>query len=358
MTTRTLAVVAAAVAVILLACSGLTQLFGGGAAAGDCGGTAGPSRSFAGTTTGLSRSISSGPLGSWTREQVGNADIIVAVGVGLKIPVRGQVIAVATAMQESSLINLTGGDRDSIGLFQQRPSQRWGTPAQLHDPQYAATKFYTKLLSITGWQTMPLTRAAQAVQVSAYPDAYAKWEPDAAHLVAALTGGDPAGLGCTVVISALGWTNPAPGAEVGSGFRTVDRPGHDGVDLIEDKGKPIHAAAAGMVSRVRCDAVDVRTGSDWGCDRDGNPDLTSGCGWYVDIDHAGGIVTRYCHQLVRPYVQVGQQVNTGDIIGLSGSSGHSSGPHLHYEVHLHTDHGAESAIDPVVYMRSVGAPLG
>ncbi|MBB4738345.1 murein DD-endopeptidase MepM/ murein hydrolase activator NlpD [Actinoplanes octamycinicus] len=358
MSSRALAAVAAAAAAILLACSGLTQLLGGAAAAGNCSVAEEPASAFASVATRPSRSGPLAPIGSWTSEQVGNAAIIAAVGARLKIPVRGQVIAVATAMQESRLINLAGGDRDSIGLFQQRPSQGWGTPAQVHDPEYAATRFYTKLQSITGWQSMPLTRAAQAVQVSAYPDAYAKWEPQAAQLVAALTGVHPAGPGCTTVIAASGWTSPAPGAEVGSGFRTADRPGHDGVDLIEAKGHPIHAAAAGTVTRVRCNAIDVRTGGDWGCNRDGDPDLTSGCGWYVDINHAGGIVTRYCHQLVRPYVQVGRHVNAGDLIGLSGSSGHSSGPHLHYEVHLNADHGAGSAINPVTFMQSVGAPLG
>ena len=105
---------------------------------------------------------------------------------------QGWIIAVATAMQESSLVNLTGGDRDSVGLFQQRPSQGWGTPEQLHDPTYAAGKFYDKLLTVAGWQTMPLTEAAQAVQRSAYPEAYAKWEQPATtlviHLVSTLWG--------------------------------------------------------------------------------------------------------------------------------------------------------------------------
>jgi murein DD-endopeptidase MepM/ murein hydrolase activator NlpD len=108
---------------------------------------------------------------------------------------------------------------------------------------------------------------------------------------------------------------------------------------------------------VRCNAIDVRTGRDWGCDRDGDPNLTQGCGWYVDIDHAGGVVTRYCHQLVQPYVHVGQQVAAGEVIGISGSSGHSSGPHLHFEVHL-GDHSSRTAVDPVPFMASVGAPLG
>jgi murein DD-endopeptidase MepM/ murein hydrolase activator NlpD len=84
--------------------------------------------------------------------------------------------------------------------------------------------------------------------------------------------------------------------------------------------------------------------------------LTWGCGWYVDIDHVGGIVTRYCHQLVRPSVHIGQQVAAGQVIGVAGSSGHSSGPHLHFEVHL-GDHTPATAVDPVPFMASVGAPL-
>jgi hypothetical protein len=87
-------------------------------------------------------------------------------------------------MQESGLRNLDFGDRDSLGLFQQRPSQGWGTPAQILDPTYAATKFYQKLIAVPGWRQLPLTVAAQRVQVSAYPDAYAKWEPDARAVVA------------------------------------------------------------------------------------------------------------------------------------------------------------------------------
>src|SRR5262249_7443171 len=79
-------------------------------------------------------------------------------------------------------------DHDSLGLFQQRPSQGWGTPAQILDPMHAATTFYRHLLNVPGWQTIPLTRAAQAVQRSAFPGAYAKWEQPATTLVAALTG--------------------------------------------------------------------------------------------------------------------------------------------------------------------------
>jgi hypothetical protein len=100
------------------------------------------------------------------------AATIVSVGAQMGVPVRGWVIGVATAIQESSLSNPAGGDQDSIGLFQQRPSQGWGTPEQLHDPLYASGKFFAKLLTVPNWQDMTLTDAAQAVQRSATPDAF------------------------------------------------------------------------------------------------------------------------------------------------------------------------------------------
>ncbi len=357
MTTRVLSGITVVVLGVLLLCSGLAGilLFGGAGATAGCVTVVASEPAFVAAPP-EARSGGMGPVGQWNAEQVANAATIIAVGQGREVPPRGWVIAVATAMQESRLINVPGGADDSVGLFQQRPSQGWGTLAELHDPQYAAAHFYQKLLTIDGWQTMPLTEAAQKVQISAYPDAYAKWEPDATQLVAAALSGVTAGAGtCGTTISAQGWTRPVHG-EVGSGFRTAGRPGHDGVDLIVAKGTPIHAAAAGIVSRVRCNATDVRTGTDWGCDRDGDPNRTAGCGWYVDIDHDGGIVTRYCHQLARPYVQVGQHVDAGEVIGICGSSGHSSGPHLHFEVHL-GDHSAQTAVDPVAFMASVAAPL-
>jgi hypothetical protein len=123
----------------------------------------------------------------WSDAQLANARLIVAIGNERRVPGRGQVIAVATALQESRLRNLRGGDRDSIGLFQQRPSQGWGTPEQLSDPAYQTHKFYDKLLTVDGWQQMRLTEAAQSVQVSAFPEAYAKHTRAATRLVDALS---------------------------------------------------------------------------------------------------------------------------------------------------------------------------
>lgn len=133
----------------------------------------------------------SGP--SLSAEQRGNAATIVAVGRSLGVPEHGIVVALAAAMQESSLRNLPHGDRDSVGLFQQRPSQGWGSAASLQDPATAAKRFFAGnpgktrgLLDIAGWSSMNVTTAAQAVQVSAYPKAYAQWESTAKSLLAAL----------------------------------------------------------------------------------------------------------------------------------------------------------------------------
>ncbi|MFF4449949.1 C40 family peptidase [Streptomyces sp. NPDC001502] len=120
------------------------------------------------------------------QEQIANAKVIVATGAQKGIPPRGQIIALATALQESTLINLDHGDRDSLGLFQQRPSQGWGTREQIMDPVYASTKFYNGLTSLKNWEQMPLTVAAQKVQKSAFPEAYAKHEPLATALQQAI----------------------------------------------------------------------------------------------------------------------------------------------------------------------------
>ncbi|MFJ5721025.1 C40 family peptidase [Streptomyces sp. NPDC093149] len=119
-------------------------------------------------------------------EQVPNAKTIQATGVAMNIPARGQVVALATALQESGLRNLTYGDRDSLGLFQQRPSQGWGTANQILDPVHASSKFYEELKKVSGWQSLSITQAAQAVQKSGFPEAYAKWEPLATALQKAI----------------------------------------------------------------------------------------------------------------------------------------------------------------------------
>ncbi|MBA3745412.1 MAG: hypothetical protein H0X00_21255, partial [Sporichthya sp.] len=118
-----------------------------------------------------------------TSEMLRNARIIIDVSQRLNLPPRAAVIAIATALQESYLKNMTGGHLDSAGLFQQRPSAGWGSYAQVTNPLYSARKFYTELLEVDGWRGQQLTVAAQDVQVSAFPWAYARWEGMAAEVV-------------------------------------------------------------------------------------------------------------------------------------------------------------------------------
>ncbi|WP_307797833.1 hypothetical protein [Streptomyces laculatispora] len=130
-------------------------------------------------------------------EQAANAATISAVGTTRGMPERAVTIALATALQESGLRNIDHGDRDSLGLFQQRPSQGWGTGKEILDPVYSAGMFYQHLADVPGYSRLPLTVAAQRVQRSGFPQAYAKHEPDAALLAAVLTGRTPAALNCS-----------------------------------------------------------------------------------------------------------------------------------------------------------------
>jgi hypothetical protein len=130
--------------------------------------------------------------------QARNATTIAAVGKRLGLPDHAVSIALATAYLESGLHNISYGDRDSLGLFQQRPSQGWGTPAQIMTPHYAAAAFYQHLARVPGWQAMPVTQAAQKVQRSALPGGYAQFEPAARAIAEALTGEVPVGFTCRV----------------------------------------------------------------------------------------------------------------------------------------------------------------
>jgi hypothetical protein len=132
----------------------------------------------------------------FTPEQAVNAATISAVGTTRGLPERAVTIALATALQESGLRNIEHGDRDSLGLFQQRPSQGWGTRTQIMDPTYAAGMFYEHLAKVPDYTQLPLTVAAQRVQRSGYPEAYAKHESDARLLADALTGRAAATLTC------------------------------------------------------------------------------------------------------------------------------------------------------------------
>lgn len=288
--------------------------------------------------------------------QAGHAVTIWATGAGRGLPERAMVVAIATAMQESVLKVLynpnvpgsedfphdgKGDDHDSVGLFQQRP--HWGDLAELMDPAASAGLFYDALERVDGWESMSITEAAQAVQVSAFPDAYAKHEAAAtaaAERIAECSGE---------------WVHPTPGAPLNSGWRTPERPRHNGVDLGAARGTAILAASAGEVTKVVCNAhtADRRQLS---CDVDGSPSIY-GCGWYVEVAHAEGLLTRYCHMGQRPSVSVGDQVAAGDVLGYVGSSGRSSGPHLHLEVHRSHAPSFDTALAPQEFFSGKGVEL-
>jgi hypothetical protein len=129
-------------------------------------------------------------------DQAHFASIIVGVSVRRGLPPRAASIAMATAYQETGIRNLDYGDRDSVGLFQQRPSQGWGSEKQLMDPYYATAKFYAALVKVKNWETDDINDVAQKVQRSGHPDAYRDHVADARVLASALTGRSPGGFSC------------------------------------------------------------------------------------------------------------------------------------------------------------------
>jgi len=141
-------------------------------------------------------------------------------------------------MQESQLVNLPdlgdANNADSLGLFQERPSQGWGTPDQIMDPVYSSMKFYQHLLAVPGWQTMTVAQAAQAVERSAFPDAYAQWEPDATQLLSAVGSAywrtipgdlEQCPVNCPALVNTDGQSSPDPGCLQGIAVLTGRRRG-------------------------------------------------------------------------------------------------------------------------------------
>ncbi|GAB3656775.1 M23 family metallopeptidase [Glycomyces tarimensis] len=242
-----------------------------------------------------------------------------------------------------------GDTDDAVGLFGQRPSDGWGAVRKLMNPESAARAFYDRLTAVDGWEDMAPAEAAQAVQGAASPDGYDRWEDYASQAIARFA----ERVSC--VLAGGEWTHPVPGAPIWSSFRTANRPNHDGVDFGADTGTEILAARDGIVVRVRCNAT--RDGEEYSCDVDGSPEIR-GCGWYVDIEHADATATRYCHMVSEPLVDVGDAVKGGQVIGHVGSSGNSSAPHLHFEVHtgVESRHSGEP-VDPVPFMRRFGVDL-
>ena len=136
---------------------------------------------------------------SMDTDQAAIAATIAGVAARHQLPVQAVTIAYAAALQESQLHNLGYGDRDSVGVFQQRPSQGWGTKSELENPVYATTKFFAALVRVHGYTTMGVEEAAQAVQHSGDGSAYAQWDSVATQLARYFTGASPHGVSCWYV---------------------------------------------------------------------------------------------------------------------------------------------------------------
>src|SRR5664280_388734 len=175
--------------------------------------------------TALGRSVTFSP------EQSANAATITALALKRGLPPRAATIANATAIVESKLRNIRFGDRDSLGLFQQRPSQGWGTAAQILDPVHATNAFYDALIKIDGYQSMAITQVAQEVQHSGFPQAYADHEEEGRVLASNLAGHSPGGFGCRLDAA----TVAVPAATIAA-------------NLTAELGVPAAAAGAGAVS--------------------------------------------------------------------------------------------------------------
>jgi hypothetical protein len=308
-------------------------------------------------------------VAGFTGPQLANAAVIINTAADRGLGDRGARIGLITAIQESGLRNLanagqfaypagsrvmtadqwavvreqvkfsTGmpndgvapGDWDSIGLFQGRLSAGWGGTgtteeqvANLLNPTYTTGRFYDALAQVDGWQTMEPTLAAQAVQRSAFPDAYAQHWDASGELYQALTG---ATLDCETdsgeAISAYGWTKPIVDYNtLSSPFGMRMHPTlhvwrmHNGQDFSAAAGTPVYAAAEGDVVKA------------------GRASKTGDLNWVV-IDHGGGVQTYYLHpEDDGILVDVGDHVTAGRTIALVGSSGQSTAPHLHFEVRI------------------------
>jgi murein DD-endopeptidase MepM/ murein hydrolase activator NlpD len=269
----------------------------------------------------------------------------------------GQIIGVMAAIGESSLQNLGYGDEGngvtnpdgtptcSLGILQQQWCLgTWGNKEQVLDPKHAADVFFDRLAQLPDWAGLEKTIAINKIQRNADPFHYRKHEANAVKIVEALSKGAPAG-GC----GTGEWVSPldltTPGLQISDFFG--DRPAdvigyayiHNGIDLSTKVGTPIFAASSGEVVTVVTDQGESH----------------SGLGNLIIIQHADGIMSRY-HHLPTGGVQVkvGDQVKAGQQIAISGNSGTSTGPHLHFTIFTDSTPDTEHATDPIKFMQDRG----
>ncbi|WP_148573450.1 peptidoglycan DD-metalloendopeptidase family protein [Nocardioides caldifontis] len=311
-------------------------------------------------------------------DQLANAGTVIAVGNRMGVPRRGIVVALAVASQESRFRNYAndgeggdlliiqqgieaslglpheavGTDHGSLGIFQQQWPW-WGTMRDLMEPAVAAEKFYTALLGVPGWESMPVTVAGQTVQRSAFPDAYADDQALAERLL-----GDPAMASASVTSASLGGTaDCVPGAvypgtvvyPLPRGASYVDQGNwggtgshwastHTGTDLSASCGMPVLAATNGTVV--------IRDDQPWA-----GP-------WLVQVTTGVGQLTTWYAHMQSVKVDDGDQVEAGQVLGEVGALGNATGCHLHFEVHPRGGSIYEDDVDPSVWLeRNVGKEL-
>ena len=253
--------------------------------------------------------------------QAKNAQTIANVGKSMGMNSRDIEIGIMTAITESGLRNVNYGDRDSLGLFQQRPSQGWGTPAQVTDPEYAARKFFSVLKGVSDRGSMSPWLAAQAVQRSAYPDG-SNYRPNWNEAIA--------------LFNAMGRSGSASGPSQGGyvagqgGWHKASVPGKGWVnthDYRNELGSPLYAASDGVVVDSRA----ITSGGSPGNGAYSTPYRSYG--ETIAIRTASGDVLRYAHLSPgKRFVSKGQKVKGGALIGRSGMTGNATGPHTHFDV--------------------------
>lgn len=261
------------------------------------------------------------------------------------------VIALATARQESGIRNLDYGDRDSLGAFQQRPSQGWGTPEQVMNVPHATTTFLEHLVLIPGWETRPVTDVAADVQRPAeeYRGLYEQWVPLATRLTEQLWPQAASLMPATSstcaqpATGAGGVVYPVPPAYIGTDSHNWGGSGshwsswHTGTDFSVPCGTAVLAATAGT--------VEIETGEEW-----------AGT-WLVKVvTGPDSVATWYAH-MQELDVSPGQQVGAGQQLGEAGARGNATGCHLHFEVHLHNGsiYGPDN-VDPSPWLAQNAAP--
>lgn len=312
-----------------------------------------PTGSSAASVTIDPASVPDTTISGYGREQLTNAAYVIQAGRDLNLSARDQTIGVMTAMGESGLRVLNYGDAvgpDSRGLFQQRDNGAWGSLTDRMDPYISATNFFKKLATVTDRDSTAPTIVANRVQINSDPYYYEKYWDAAVAVVEGLSGsklGFTGGAGNRVcsgaalaggAVNPQGWASPGDGTISSRyGWRIDPFTGQQaftsGLDIAAGCGSPIYSINSGVVVGQ-------------GFDRQGNG--------YIKIDHGNGVVTRYLHMYADGmYVREGDRVTAGQQVAAVGSSGRSTGCHLHLEVLINGQN-----VDPEAFLTSVGVRVG